>query len=166
MYAAVQEIPRGRVTSYGHIARLLGKRTSEHAHHDSTIWHILIEMFRSVKMLTFHMSDPQHNAHGKCHSPLYERVRTDSPFTVRFCILRTLFCSSWFSIGNAHRSGSVVSDWIHRQVGVCLKHLPSHSTEAEHHFHDRNVPWQRVINAKGGISPRQVFVSMLRCHPD
>lgn len=26
VYAAVQEIPRGQVTSYGHIARLLGKR--------------------------------------------------------------------------------------------------------------------------------------------
>lgn len=26
VYEAVQEIPRGRVTSYGHIARLLGKR--------------------------------------------------------------------------------------------------------------------------------------------
>lgn len=25
VYSAVQEIPRGRVTSYGHIARLLGK---------------------------------------------------------------------------------------------------------------------------------------------
>lgn len=27
VYAAVQEIPHGRVTSYGHIARLLGQRT-------------------------------------------------------------------------------------------------------------------------------------------
>jgi O6-methylguanine-DNA--protein-cysteine methyltransferase len=26
VYEAVQEIPHGRVTSYGHIARLLGKR--------------------------------------------------------------------------------------------------------------------------------------------
>lgn len=26
VYSAVQEIPRGFVTSYGHIARLLGKR--------------------------------------------------------------------------------------------------------------------------------------------
>ena len=26
VYEAVQEIPRGKVTSYGHIARLLGKR--------------------------------------------------------------------------------------------------------------------------------------------
>ncbi len=26
VYAAVQEIPHGRVTSYGHIATLLGKR--------------------------------------------------------------------------------------------------------------------------------------------
>jgi methylated-DNA-protein-cysteine methyltransferase-like protein len=27
VYEAVQEIPHGKVTSYGHIARLLGKRT-------------------------------------------------------------------------------------------------------------------------------------------
>lgn len=26
VYEAVQEIPRGKVTSYGHIARLLGQR--------------------------------------------------------------------------------------------------------------------------------------------
>jgi methylated-DNA-protein-cysteine methyltransferase-like protein len=26
VYEAIQEIPHGRVTSYGHIARLLGKR--------------------------------------------------------------------------------------------------------------------------------------------
>lgn len=28
VYDAVQQIPRGKVTSYGHIARLLGERTS------------------------------------------------------------------------------------------------------------------------------------------
>jgi methylated-DNA-protein-cysteine methyltransferase-like protein len=38
-----------------------------------------------------------------------------------------------------------------RQVGVCLKHLSSDTT---HTFHDGNVPWQRVINSKGIISPR------------
>jgi len=38
-----------------------------------------------------------------------------------------------------------------RQVGVCLKHLSSDPT---HRFHDANVPWQRVISAKGSISPR------------
>lgn len=43
-----------------------------------------------------------------------------------------------------------------RQVGVCLKHLPSFDpTDPDGHFyHDQNVPWQRVVNAKGGISPR------------
>lgn len=43
-----------------------------------------------------------------------------------------------------------------RQVGVCLKHLPSFDpTNPERYFyHDQNVPWQRVVNAKGGISPR------------
>lgn len=44
-----------------------------------------------------------------------------------------------------------------RQVGVCLKHLPSSSANANHHFHDANVPWQRVINAKGIISPRSAL---------
>src|SRR5689334_14655925 len=43
-----------------------------------------------------------------------------------------------------------------RQVGICLKHLPTFDpTEPENHFfHDQNVPWQRVLNSKGGISPR------------
>ncbi|MCJ1426257.1 hypothetical protein MMC29_004160 [Sticta canariensis] len=70
VFEAVQEIPRGYVTSYGHIARLLGK--------------------------------PQ--------------------------------CP--------------------RQVGICLKHLPTFSRDTDQFFHDDNVPWQRVINAKGIISPR------------
>ena len=38
-----------------------------------------------------------------------------------------------------------------RQVGICLKHLPS-DPEAE--FNGETVPWQRVINSKGAISPR------------
>ncbi|KAI9700678.1 MAG: hypothetical protein M1836_002047 [Candelina mexicana] len=70
VYEAVQEIPYGKVTSYGHIARLLG--------------------------------------------------RPECP----------------------------------RQVGVCLKHLPSAAASPTVPFHDGNVPWQRVINAKGAISPR------------
>ncbi|KAF7892381.1 uncharacterized protein EAF01_010461 [Botrytis porri] len=53
-----------------------------------------------------------------------------------------------------------------RQVGICLKHLPSAPSTStststtispdspSHLFHNGNVPWQRVINAKGGISPR------------
>jgi methylated-DNA-protein-cysteine methyltransferase-like protein len=43
-----------------------------------------------------------------------------------------------------------------RQVGVCLKHLPGFDPKEpqSHFFHDENVPWQRVVNAKGGISPR------------
>lgn len=73
VYEAIQEIPQGKVTSYGHIARLVGK--------------------------------------------------PECP----------------------------------RQVGVCLKNLPSPSTDRSKKsptFHSSNVPWQRVINAKGGISPR------------
>ncbi|KAL6244370.1 Alkyltransferase-like protein 1 [Rhinocladiella similis] len=43
-----------------------------------------------------------------------------------------------------------------RQVGICLKHLPTFdAAEPEKwFFHDGNVPWQRVVNSKGGISPR------------
>ncbi|KAL2160751.1 hypothetical protein VTH06DRAFT_948 [Thermothelomyces fergusii] len=67
VYSAVQEIPPGRVTSYGHIAKLVGT--------------------------------PQRP----------------------------------------------------RQVGVCLKHLP---VDASARFNHDNVPWQRVVNAKGVISPR------------
>ncbi|KAE8406519.1 6-O-methylguanine DNA methyltransferase [Aspergillus pseudonomiae] len=39
-----------------------------------------------------------------------------------------------------------------RQVGICLKHLPSNSEE---YYHSGNVPWQRVINSKGMISHRE-----------
>ncbi|KAI6353248.1 hypothetical protein MCOR25_009091 [Pyricularia grisea] len=38
-----------------------------------------------------------------------------------------------------------------RQVGVCLKHLSEDDNAVHNH---NNVPWQRVINAKGIISPR------------
>jgi len=43
-----------------------------------------------------------------------------------------------------------------RQVGVCLKHLPTYvpAEPQRHFFHNENVPWQRVVNSKGGISPR------------
>ncbi|KAI4088154.1 MAG: hypothetical protein LQ339_008765 [Xanthoria mediterranea] len=87
VYEAVQEIPPGSVTSYGHIARLLGRRE----YHQS----IVID-----GMLT-----------GLCSSGM-------------------------------------------PSVGVCLKHLPAFSDDGDHFFHDQNVPWQRVINAKGMISPR------------
>ncbi|KAL6238427.1 hypothetical protein BDW75DRAFT_19967 [Aspergillus navahoensis] len=39
-----------------------------------------------------------------------------------------------------------------RQVGICLKHLPS--PESGEFFHSGNVPWQRVVNSKGLISHR------------
>ncbi|KAJ5931065.1 hypothetical protein N7466_006558 [Penicillium verhagenii] len=68
VYSAIQEIPRGKVTSYGHIALLLG--------------------------------EPQRP----------------------------------------------------RQVGVCLKSLPS--ADSDLHFNARTVPWHRVINSKGMISHR------------
>ncbi|CAK7273718.1 Alkyltransferase-like protein 1 [Sporothrix epigloea] len=44
-----------------------------------------------------------------------------------------------------------------RQVGVCLKHLPEQGSVPQgllSRFHSGTVPWQRVISAKGVISPR------------
>ncbi|KAH0496079.1 hypothetical protein TgHK011_003461 [Trichoderma gracile] len=38
-----------------------------------------------------------------------------------------------------------------RQVGVCMKHLPQDESAR---FNSTNVPWQRVINSKGAVSPR------------
>ncbi|OAQ97916.1 hypothetical protein LLEC1_05337 [Akanthomyces lecanii] len=38
-----------------------------------------------------------------------------------------------------------------RQVGVCLKHLPDDPSVQWNHA---TVPWQRVVNARGVISPR------------
>lgn len=42
-----------------------------------------------------------------------------------------------------------------RQVGVCLKHLPSSDAASpSSRWTSATVPWQRVVNAKGVISPR------------
>ncbi|KPI41264.1 Alkyltransferase-like protein 1 [Cyphellophora attinorum] len=43
-----------------------------------------------------------------------------------------------------------------RQVGVCLKHLPTYDPAHPDDYvhHSANVPWQRVVNSKGGISAR------------
>ncbi|KAM7203983.1 hypothetical protein V8F33_001954 [Rhypophila sp. PSN 637] len=87
VYSAVQEIPPGKVTSYGHIAKLIGTPASG-------------------------------------------------------CVLLTLPAA-------AQRP---------RQVGVCLKHLPS---DPGARFNHDNVPWQRVINSKGIISPRSVPAATL-----
>ncbi|KZM27002.1 Alkyltransferase-like protein 1 [Ascochyta rabiei] len=57
----------------------------------------------------------------------------------------------------AHIARLVGKPQCPRQVGVCLKHLPPPSTDSSRKspaFHSDNVPWQRVINSKGGISPR------------
>ncbi|KAJ4412193.1 Alkyltransferase-like protein 1 [Didymella pomorum] len=58
----------------------------------------------------------------------------------------------------AHIARLVGKPQCPRQVGVCLKHLPPPSTDPYKKspaFHSGNVPWQRVINSKGGISPRE-----------
>lgn len=54
-----------------------------------------------------------------------------------------------------------------RQVGVCLKHLPDAASQPDTVFNNQTVPWQRVINSKGSISPRyDTIMSGERCHPD
>jgi methylated-DNA-protein-cysteine methyltransferase related protein len=94
VYSAIQEVPHGKVTSYGHIARLIGTR----------------------------------------ETPFLTKL----PFRQwnRTLKLQRLTCKP------AQRP---------RQVGVCLKHLSSDTSQT---FHNGNVPWQRVINSKGIISPR------------
>jgi methylated-DNA-protein-cysteine methyltransferase-like protein len=87
VYSAVQEIPYGKVTSYGHIARLVGTRK---------------------------------------HPLSCDPARIPTILTAT----------------TAQRP---------RQVGVCLKHVPQ---DPDARFNHDNVPWQRVINAKGVISPR------------
>ncbi|KAG5964221.1 hypothetical protein E4U56_002364 [Claviceps arundinis] len=93
VYSAVQEIPPGKVTSYGHIASLIGTR----------------ETYR----------DPL---------PKHRLANEYQPHPHLLC--------------TAQRP---------RQVGLCLKYLSRQPLPA---FHQDNVPWQRVVNAKGGISPR------------
>lgn len=88
VYYAVQEIPFGKVTSYGHIAKLVGFR--------------------------------------------------------KFCLLCSVL-THFNILPNARKAERP------RQVGICLKHLP---TNTEARFNHENVPWQRVINSKGIISPR------------
>lgn len=91
VYSAVQEIPYGKVTSYGHIAKLVGTRMC------------YIQSYQIIDNLYWIIND----------------VIAQRP----------------------------------RQVGVCLKHL---SSDPASRFNNNNVPWQRVINSKGIISPRYV----------
>lgn len=95
VYAAVQEIPYGKVTTYGHIAALVGTREST------------------------------------------------PPSPWGFPLTTT-----------AQRP---------RQVGVCLKHLPSDPSISR--YHNQNVPWQRVINSKGIISPRYAPCPLSNARP-
>ncbi|KAK6341691.1 hypothetical protein TWF696_008759 [Orbilia brochopaga] len=46
-----------------------------------------------------------------------------------------------------------------RQVGVALKHL---SVDPDAEFNGSNVPWQRVVNAQGVISQREMASGMAR----
>jgi len=128
VYSAVQEIPYGKVTSYGHIAKLVGTR-----------------MFPPLTPLSY---SPNHSY-------------TTTPLSLHHATLPTYMYSSdtHVSIGTHMEQLSVAQR--PRQVGVCLKHLPSQTDQPSARFHNDNVPWQRVINAKGVISPRYEFFSYL-----
>ncbi|UQC74990.1 6-O-methylguanine DNA methyltransferase [Colletotrichum lupini] len=99
VYTAVQEIPVGKVTTYGHIARLVGTRES---------------FLPSLRPCTLPLSSPGtpfikfHPSHDSC--------------TIRDIYVENL------------------SDPASR-------------------FNNENVPWQRVINAKGTISPRYIHLT-------
>nr|POE78681.1 alkyltransferase-like protein 1 [Quercus suber] len=97
VYRAVQEIPYGKVTSYGHIADLLGHRK----YLKNIMREFPMRMDRKLK---------------------FEIVAAERP----------------------------------RQVGVCLKFLPRVEDQPDAQYNSATVPWQRVINAKGEISPRGV----------
>lgn len=107
-----EEIPPGSVTSYGHIARLLGRRKLNH---------VLVALVTICCAMRLTLFLNQAQCPRSVVSSACRRIK---------CLLSC------------------------RQVGICLKHLPSSSAHTQHHFHDANVPWQRVINAKGVISPR------------
>jgi alkylated DNA nucleotide flippase Atl1 len=131
VYLAVQEIPRGRVTSYGHIAKLIGRRK-----------------------LTL------------CFTPSFAGQQTrngsgDEKYNLTLPLTRRLVCpaecprsvqSPSYSPTYGAYSGFRMS--VCRQVGTCLKYLPSATTDPDVEFHSGSVPWQRVINSKGVISPR------------
>lgn len=95
VYSAISEIPVGKVTSYGHIAALIGTRA--------------FSLLLPPSLPSFPLPLP--------HTKSYPHVVAQRP----------------------------------RQVGVCLKHLPDDPSSP---FNHATVPWQRVVNAKGVISPR------------
>lgn len=94
VYNTVRQIPHGKVTSYGHIAALVGTRTNP---------------------LIPTLSSPNLNVYSVLTNAIIRKAQRP------------------------------------RQVGICLKHL---SQDPESRYNHDNVPWQRVINAKGIISPR------------
>lgn len=106
VYSAAQQIPYGKVTTYAHIAYLVGTRTYFPWMHN---WRVFFSLF-SIE-------------YAACDELVMEMLMR---------IMGTI----------AQRP---------RQVGVCMKHLP-HDEDAV--FNSSNVPWQRVINSKGAVSPR------------
>lgn len=124
VYETIQQVPRGRVTTYGHIAALVGTRK----HYSITQGFHLHKTRRVIDLL---------RSRATAVRASIRRYRT--PLVVDF----------------HHVSNSP----LRSQVGVALKHLPQ--AEADAPFREDNVPWQRVINSKGTITPRLAKASSL-----
>lgn len=137
VYQAVQEIPHGKVTSYGHIARLIGRRMFCQIY-IYIYWRLIIlSSWSSLVFWLTYLPPPPPTA--EC--PRYEYTQ----HTITIQIQTSLRPSINNNIDES------------RQVGICLKHLPD---DTSRRFNSGTVPWQRVINSKGIISPRWVGVEL------
>ncbi|KAI0203112.1 DNA binding methylated-DNA--cysteine S-methyltransferase [Astrocystis sublimbata] len=142
VYNAVQEIPEGRVTSYGHIAKLVGTRTFVHVTK-------IVPSCQIPGPVTHILPFP-------CTQSIYLAITSHISFYVYTTPKTNSECLAYCKDGDKTAERP-------RQVGVCLKHL-SHDAGARHN--NGNVPWQRVINAKGIISPRYVEYVEFSDHRD
>ena len=106
-------------------------------------WKFLGDVFAATVILHFYLEEVSHSVWATC-------------INIRYELRLTLYFDQAECPRSAVPEPSRRINYLlnYRQVGVCLKHLPSSSAKTKHHFHDANVPWQRVINTKGIISPR------------
>ncbi|CRJ80244.1 hypothetical protein BN1708_000197, partial [Verticillium longisporum] len=191
VYAAVQEIPRGKVTSYGHIAALIG--TPERPRQVGTA---LRHLPAAPAALPFHSANvpwqrvisarglisPRGGGDGGDGTAAQaEALRAEGvdvqPFAYAvYAAVQEIPRGKVTSYGHIaaligtrtylHLSRTAPPDALAltlppcllpkaerpRQVGTALRHLPA--APAALPFHSANVPWQRVISARGLISPR------------
>ena len=137
VYMAVQEIPYGKVTTYGHIARLIGERklillVIRHGH----------VRFRST--LNDTTLDATDTRGSECFHSSATKVCRSEGHVIDKMGTQALSSSKW------------LTSVCHRQVGQALKYLPPplDADGNSNTFHNNNVPWQRVISSAGIISQR------------